>query len=77
MSHEVPNGCSFSSRLVSPDHSPEVTTANDYQMVQSKKQQTNTLMTVVMEEAGRDDGFTHALFASRYSACLAVPIRHV
>jgi hypothetical protein len=44
-------------------------------MGQSKKHPTSALTTVVMEEAGHDDGFTRALFAAWYSACLAVPNR--
>jgi hypothetical protein len=75
MGHEVHDGCSFSSKLVPPDHNPEVTTANDYQMNQNKKHPTNALTTVVMEEADRDDGFTLALFAAWHSECLAVPNR--
>jgi len=75
ISHEVPDGCSFISKLVSPDHNPEVTAANGHQMGQSKKHPTNALPTVVMEEAGRDNGFTRASFAAWHSACLAVPNR--
>jgi hypothetical protein len=75
MSHEVPDGCSFSSKLVPPDPNPEVTTANDHQMGQNKKYPTNALTAVIMEEADRDDGFTLALLAAWYSACLAVPNR--